>query len=220
MKIYFFVIYILTGFNFGFYTGCGLNFLRVIQASVLLLRLSVASYSMYIARYSPLLEVIWCCLTASENLAVVVCFMLSRSALSCKNLFEYLYSVDQELKKSVGPSIEVKLVLYTVVVSVLRLTVYVFCAIAYYETLHEGFCVELVYNTPCYCSDLYLVIHFTIFHSVYCRLKALRISMNEKFDVYKGTLIYKSLIDNLEEIKKSLDVPVNIYSSVSVVFIC
>lgn len=220
MKIYFFVIYILTGFNFGFYTGRGLNFLRVIQASVLLLRFIIASNCIYIAFHFRLLEAIWYSLTFSESLAIVVCFMLSRSALSCKSLFEYLYSVDQELKKSVGPSIEVKLVLYTVVVSVLRLTVYVFCAIAYYETLHEGFCVELVYNTPCYCSDLYLVIHFTIFHSVYCRLKALRISMNEKFDVYKGTLIYKSLIDNLEEIKKSLDVPVNIYSSVSVVFIC
>nr|DAA06381.1 TPA_inf: gustatory receptor 18 [Bombyx mori] len=207
MKIYFFVIYILTGFNFGFYTGRGLNFLRVIQASVLLLRFIIASNCIYIAFHFRLLEAIWYSLTFSESLAIVVCFMLSRSALSCKNLFEYLYSVDQELKKSVGPSIEVKLALYTVVVSVLRLTVYVFCAIAYYETLHEGFCVELVYNTPCYCSDLYLVIHFTIFHSVYCRLKALRISMNEKFDVYKGTLIYKSLIDNLEEIKKSLDVP-------------
>lgn len=193
------------GFSLGVYKR-----MKVLENISLVLRVMVAIMCAAMVMKQDILDSAWADITLTESLLVIVSFKLSKPKLSYRELLENLSIVDEtQGAPPAGYKVERKLITYIAGVTALRLTVLCLYCVAHTEQYSIDNFIEFLYNVPCYCLDLYLIVHFIIFHSIYCRLRTLRKALSNNFDVYRAHLIYKTLIDCTEEIKKCLDIPVS-----------
>nr|XP_037870247.1 uncharacterized protein LOC105841868 isoform X3 [Bombyx mori] len=184
--------------------------MKVLENISLVLRVMVAIMCAAMVMKQDILDSAWADITLTESLLVIVSFKLSKPKLSYRELLENLSIVDEtQGAPPAGYKVERKLITYIAGVTALRLTVLCLYCVAHTEQYSIDNFIEFLYNVPCYCLDLYLIVHFIIFHSIYCRLRTLRKALSNNFDVYRAHLIYKTLIDCTEEIKKCLDIPVS-----------
>ncbi|XP_062527312.1 uncharacterized protein LOC105841868 [Bombyx mori] len=182
--------------------------MKVLENISLVLRVMVAIMCAAMVMKQDILDSAWADITLTESLLVIVSFKLSKPKLSYRELLENLSIVDEtQGAPPAGYKVERKLITYIAGVTALRLTVLCLYCVAHTEQYSIDNFIEFLYNVPCYCLDLYLIVHFIIFHSIYCRLRTLRKALSNNFDVYRAHLIYKTLIDCTEEIKKCLDIP-------------
>ncbi|XP_028042453.1 uncharacterized protein LOC114252143 [Bombyx mandarina] len=209
LNILFNCIYVLTCMDFGFSLGVYKR-MKVLENISLVLRVMVAIMCAAMVMKQDILDSAWADITLTESLLVIVSFKLSKPKLSYRELLENLSIVDEtQGAPPAGYKVERKLITYIAGVTALRLTVLCLYCVAHTEQYSIDNFIEFLYNVPCYCLDLYLIVHFIIFHSIYCRLRTLRKALSNNFDVYRAHLIYKTLIDCTEEIKKCLDIPVS-----------
>lgn len=210
-KKYFLLVHLVTCLDFGFHRDNDTKTYKWFHAANIGVRLVLSAYvcSVSLSQDLSFASAAWTILNNSKHLLVVAIFTIFKPKSSCAEILKDLLMIDEALKIHRGCDVKGQITVCIVLVTAARLLI----AAASSLSLHEAFsasvgAAEVLYSFQSYCLDFYILANFFIFYSVYCRLKNLRRVLQNNFNIYRGNMIYKVLVEHMDDIKKFLDIPV------------